>query len=290
MIDLVALSAPLLRATARARSLKGCTLVIKLGGSAMEDPTATEGTLDSIAALHQLGLRIVLVHGGGMPIDRAMTVAGIEPQRVQGRRVTDDETLEIVVTVLGELSDGLVSQFERRDVAALAMHDIELMPVYATKLTINGESLGHVGEPHTVDRERIMDLLDNEMIPVIPSIALFDNSEGESHDWLNINADTMASAIAGELEADAIYFLTDTPGVLANRADPASLYSRLKVAECKKLIDDGVIEGGMIPKVEACFEALEAGAKRAVILDGRNPNSLLSEFVSDTVLGTEIVP
>jgi acetylglutamate kinase len=290
MTDLSNLAAPLLRATARARSLKDATLVIKLGGSAMEDPAATKGTLDAVAVLYDLGLQLIIVHGGGKPIDRAMADAGIEPRKIHGRRVTDEATLEIVVKVLSEISESLAAQLETRGVSALALTDQDLMPVSASLLAVKGESLGYVGQPDSVDGERITAQLVNGTIPVIPSIALASKQDVAGHDWLNVNADTMASAIAGELNSETIYFLTDTPGVLANRNDPASLYVRLTVAECRKLIADGVIEGGMIPKVEACFEALDAGAKRAVILDGRNPYSLLSEFVSDTALGTEILP
>src|SRR5256885_1943633 len=134
MTDLAALAAPLLRATARARSLKDATLVIKLGGSAMEDPVATAGTLDAIAALHQLGLRLILVHGGGKTIDRAMLEAGIEPRKIHGRRCTDDATLEIVVEVLGNTAMYILGELDERGVGAFTMHEAELMPVQGQKL------------------------------------------------------------------------------------------------------------------------------------------------------------
>lgn len=285
MTELATLATPLLRATAKARTLANATLVIKLGGSAMEDPVATAGTLDSIAALHQLGLRTVILHGGGKPIDRAMAAEGIEVKKVQGRRYTDEATLQIVVAVLGEIAEGLADELEKRGIAGFPMHDPEVMPVQGERLTLDGTDLGHVGQPTSINTVSLTDSMDGGMIPIIPSLAL-----DRENNWLNVNADTVASAVAGYLQAGSVYFLTDTPGVLANRHDPASLHARLTVAQCKSLIASGVIEGGMIPKVEACFEALDAGAKRAVILDGRNPHSLLSEFVSDTVLGTEILP
>lgn len=285
MTDLAILAAPLLRATARARSLHEAPFVIKLGGSAMEDPAATEGTLDSIAALYQLGLKLILVHGGGKPIDRAMAEAGIKPVKVQGRRVTDDETLKLVVDVLGKIAEDLVAKLESRGVPALAMSDVELMPIGAKRLSIDGADLGHVGSPTAVDIDRVVGTMDSGMVPIIPSMALDDEQN-----WLNVNADTVASAVAGAIQAESAYFLTDTPGVLKDRNDPASLVTRLTVGECQQLIAAGVIEGGMIPKVAACFEAVGSGANRAVILDGRNPYSLLSEFISDVVSGTEILP
>ena len=284
MTDLASLATPLLRATARARSLKDATLVIKLGGSAMEDPTAFDGTLDAVAAIHQLGLRMILVHGGGKAIDRAMTEAGLTPRKILGRRYTDEETLDIVFRVLVKISEDIVAELTGRDV------DVENhMGIKASRLQIADASgqlvdLGFVGQPTSVDTDYINAWLNDRFLIVIPSMGQ------DEHSWLNINADTAASAIAGAIKAEVIYFLTDTVGVLANRNDPSSLLPRLTVAECNKLIADGTIDGGMIPKVEACFEALAAGAKRAVILDGRNPHSLLGEFVSDQILGTEILP
>jgi len=290
MTDLAILASSLLRATARARSLKDSTLIVKLGGSAMEDPTAFAGTLDSIAALHRLGLKLVLVHGGGKPIDRAMAAAGLEPKKVLGRRYTDEATLAVVVRVLKDnINRDLVEKLRARGVPAQARHSGELQVVMGRLLMLPGidlqpVDLGFVGEPTYIDAIHLRVAFVDGFVPVVPSLAL-DDAGG----WLNVNADTVASAIAGAMQADAAYFLTDTPGVLADRADPSSLYARLTIAECKELIANGVIDGGMIPKVEACFEALDAGAKRAVILDGRNPHSLLAEFVGDTVPGTEIL-
>ena len=287
----------LLRAASRARALRGRVLVVKLGGSAMEDPAATRGTLESVVCLQTLGVGLVLVHGGGKPIDRAMAAAGLEPKKVAGRRYTDEKTLAIVVRVLRELNAGLVEQVRALGGHATGFPDPESgdhsfggYPIYGDRLTLTGPGgeaidLGHVGRVADVDVQELEVMVDfGGEIPILASLA-----SSPAYTWLNVNADTAASAVAGALKAEACYFLTDTPGVLRDVKDPGSLIPRLTRAECQKLIADGVIAGGMIPKVEACFEALDAGAGRAVILDGRNPHALLCEFVSENLSGTVIV-
>jgi acetylglutamate kinase len=274
----------LLRAAARARSLRGRVLVVKLGGSAMEDPAATHGTLESVVALQTLGVRLVLVHGGGKPIDRAMAAAGLEPRKVAGRRYTDEATLEIVVRVLVEINRDIADQIALLGGAAGGHTRPERFPLLGERLTLAGPDgqpidLGRVGKVTAVRA-----YAPHDHVPVIPSLAV-DGDGG----WLNVNADTAASAVAGALKAEVCYFLTDTPGVLRDVTDPGSLIPRLTRAECERLIRDGVIAGGMVPKVEACFEALDAGAGRAVILDGRKPHALLDEFVSENLSGTVIV-
>ncbi len=276
----------LLRAAARARALRGRVLVVKLGGSAMEDPAATRGTLEAVVCLQTLGVRLVLVHGGGKPIDRAMAAAGLEPKKVAGRRYTDEKTLEIVVRVLHELGNGLVEQVRGLGGQATFM----AYQMNGGQLSLPGPDgrsidLGRVGTVNSVETNHIGRAIDDGRVPIIPSLALADDGG-----WLNVNADTAASAVAGALKAEACYFLTDTPGVLRDVTDPGSLIPRLTRKDAEQLISDGVIAGGMVPKVEACFEALSAGAGRAVILDGRDPYALLREFVSANPAGTEIVP
>lgn len=287
------MSENLIRAATQARSMRGHIVVVKLGGSAMEDPVATRGTLQSVATLRTLGMNLILVHGGGKPIDRAMQTAGLTPKKVLGRRYTDDATLQIVVDVLQELNAGLVRQLEDLDELALGFNgesDTSEFPLHGERLMLPGldlqpVDLGRVGKVTRVNADALREIVEiGREIPVIPSLAI-DTDGG----WLNVNADTVASAVAGALQAESVFFLTDTPGVLRTVTDPASLFARLTRRQCEQLLTDGVIAGGMIPKVEACFDALDAGAKRAVILDGRQPYALLNEFVSDRVLGTEIV-
>ena len=283
MPDLTVPAELLIRACARARELRGRIVVVKLGGSAMEDPAATRGTLEAVVALQTLGVRLVLVHGGGKPIDRAMAAAGIEPKKVAGRRYTDDATLDVVVRVLTELNRGIVDRLANLGGTATAATDV----LAGERLLLPGLDLQPVELGRVGTVTRVSDGLAETTattIPVIPCLARSTEDGG----WLNVNADTAASAVAGALAAEVCYFLTDTPGVLRDVREPGSLIPRLTEAECRQLIADGVIAGGMIPKVEACFEALAAGAERAVILDGRNPHALLGEFVIDTPAGTEI--
>ena len=277
---------------------RGRPVVVKLGGSAMEDPAATDACLRSVATLNKLGVPLVLVHGGGKPIDRAMAEAGLVPKKVAGRRYTDDATLAIVVRVLkDEINAGLVAKLRELGVDAFGASKLPSGNWFllGNRLTMPGPDgqpidLGHVGTVRFVDDEFLRAAFGEDTtvpafgtLPVVPSLALDDNEN-----WLNVNADTAASAVAGALKADKAIFLTDTPGVLRDRSNPASLIPKLTERDARELIASGVIDGGMVPKVEACFEALEAGAKSALILDGREKFSLLDVFLHDTFKGTAI--
>lgn len=256
-------------------------VVVKLGGSAMEDPAATAACLKSVATLHRLGVPLALVHGGGKPIDRAMAEAGLTPKKVAGRRYTDDATLAIVVRVLrDELNAGLVARLAALGCPAVGVH----AALFGERLLLPGldlqpVDLGRVGSVTRVDTDAL-----RGGVPVVPSLAIDVHDGG----WLNVNADTAASAVAGALGAARAVFLTDTPGVLRDRANPASLVPELSETQARDLIAAGVIDGGMVPKVEACFEALAAGAGAALILDGRVPYALLDAFLRDTFTGTAI--
>ncbi|MFM8274863.1 MAG: acetylglutamate kinase [Gemmata sp.] len=272
----------------RLRAHRGRPVVVKLGGSAMEDPAATDACLKSVATLNALGVPVVLVHGGGKPIDRAMADAGIIPRKVAGRRYTDDATLAIVVRVLHGLNRDLVARLERLGTNATGYNEAGSFPVTGERLVLSegGEpvDLGRVGRPTQVRVTAFASEIGScGHVPVVPSLAV-DGAGG----WLNVNADTAASAVAGTLKAEKAVFLTDTPGVLRDRANPGSLVSSLTEREARHLIASGVIDGGMVPKVEACFEALAAGATAALILDGRVPYSLLDVFLKDTFKGTVI--
>jgi acetylglutamate kinase len=259
-------------------------VVVKLGGSAMEDPAATDACLKSVATLNRLRVPVIVVHGGGKPIDRAMAEAGLTPKKVAGRRYTDDATLEIVVTVLHEIGRGLAAQLSSLGATA-ALMPYQLTGSQLALPSPDGRAidLGRVGSVTHVGTTTLAQAMEQGTIPVIPSLALH-----EDGGWLNVNADTAASAVAGALEADKAIFLTDTPGVLRDRSDPKSLIPKLTEREARGLIASGVIDGGMVPKVEACFEALQAGARSALILDGREKYSLLDVFLHDTFTGTEI--
>jgi acetylglutamate kinase len=272
----------------RLGDLRNQTVVVKLGGSAMEDPAATDACLRSVVTLQALGLRLVLVHGGGKPIDRAMAEAGLTPRKVAGRRYTDDATLAIVVAVLGRINREIVDRLHSLGCRACSHEKPMTFPLRGERLALSGPGneridLGRVGTVATVLVGSLETEFELGLLPVIPCLAL--DSAGS---WLNVNADTAAAAVAGALKADKAIFLTDTPGVLRDRSDPQSLLPHLTEQECRGLIATGVIDGGMVPKVEACFEALEAGARSALILDGRVPYSLLDVFLHDSFTGTEI--
>lgn len=278
-------------AVARVAAQKNGPVVVKLGGSAMEDPAATDACLKSVATLNRLGVPLVLVHGGGKPIDRAMAEAGLTPKKVAGRRYTDAATLKVVVQVLEEISHDLERRLISLGADAHAHVGSDHFPLLGQPLRLLDADgcpidLGWVGAVEQVDAEDLIWRVGEcGELSVIPSLALCPVGPGG---WLNVNADTAAAAVAGALKADKVIFLTDTPGVLHDRANPASLIPELTEQEARGLIASGVIDGGMVPKVEACFEALEAGAKAALILDGRVPFSLLDVFLHDTFKGTAI--
>ncbi|VTR95526.1 acetylglutamate kinase : Acetylglutamate kinase OS=Singulisphaera acidiphila (strain ATCC BAA-1392 / DSM 18658 / VKM B-2454 / MOB10) GN=argB PE=3 SV=1: AA_kinase [Gemmata massiliana] len=272
-------------AVERLTAHRGRPIVVKLGGSAMEDPAATDACLRSVVTLFRFGVEVVLVHGGGKPIDRAMAETGLTPRKVAGRRYTDDDTLKIVVRVLQEIGHDLADRLTKWGCPATVTPDALL----GERLVLPGADgkpidLGRVGTPTDLAHSPIGRAgTPYDYVQVIPSIAR--DTEGQ---WLNVNADTAASFVAGALKADKAVFLTDTPGVLRDRANPKSLIPQLTERECRDLIASGVIDGGMVPKVEACFEALDACAKSALILDGRVPYSLLNVFLHDTFTGTVI--
>jgi acetylglutamate kinase len=258
----------------------GRPVVVKLGGSAMEHRPTTLATLGAVAALAGAGLKLALVHGGGKPIDRAMAAAGLTPVKIQGRRFTDDATLAIVAAVLAELNAGLERDLRDLGCDVVGFRDFSGYPAFPLAgerlllpgLDLNPVDLGRVGFVTTVDRDAILSSAGGG-VPVLPSLCV-SSAEGG---MLNVNADTVAAAVAKALGAETVVFLTDTPGVLRDVADPGSLLTELTRGECEQLMRDGVIAGGMVPKVEACFDALDAGATRAVILDGRDPLSLVND-------------
>jgi acetylglutamate kinase len=279
----------LIEALSYIRKFRDKLTVIKLGGSAMEDPDVLRATLQDVVFMETVGMRPVLVHGGGKPIDRAMAQAGLKPRKVQGRRFTDDETLAIVVQVLlKEINTGIEQQIRALGGRAVGPHLGSLQYLHGEKLLLPGPEgepidLGRVGKVTRVDVDLIRDFCAAGVVPVIPSLAL--DADGG---WLNINADTAAAGVAAQLQAEKLVLLTDTPGILRDRRDSNSLLSTLNAATCRELISDGVIDEGMIPKVEACLDSLRAGVKKTHIIDGRLRHSLLLEIYTDRGVGTEI--
>jgi len=280
------------------RRFRGKYVVIKLGGSALEEEQAVRNFLTDVLFLETVGMKPVLVHGGGKAISNAMNDAGIEPRFVNGRRYTDDATLEIVARVLAtEICASLVDEIRRQGGKAAGLSFATENVLIAERLTsfegsdsqlstLNSQpvDLGHVGHVVDLNRELLDCVLHSETIPVLPSVGM--TRDGQR---LNINADTAAAAVARLLKAEKLVFLSDVPGIFRDRSNPATLISHLEAADVRTLIADGTIDAGMIPKVEAALEALEAGVGKVHLVDAGMPHSVLLEIYSNVGVGTEIV-
>jgi acetylglutamate kinase len=292
MDDAIRKAETLIEALSYIRRFRHRLTVIKLGGSAMEDPDALQATLQDVVFMATVGLRPILVHGGGKPIDRAMAAAGLTPRKVQGRRYTDPATLDIVGRVLiDEINAGIVAAVRQLGGRAVGLHRPPLPVLFGRRMTLPGEDgrpidLGHVGSVERVDTELIETFCAAGVVPVIPSLAL---QEGPGQNWLNVNADTAAAAVAVQLGAEKLVFLSDTPGILMDRRDESTLLPHLDATACRDLVARGVIDSGMIPKVEACLDALKGGVKKTHMIDGRLRHSLLLEIYTDRGVGTEII-
>lgn len=272
------------------RQFRGRYVVIKLGGSTLDDTECVRSFLTDVVFMETVGMRPVLVHGGGKPISRAMKEAGIEPRFVHGRRYTDDRTIEIVGRVLAEeICPGLVAGIRQQGGQAVGLSYASENCLIGEILTLVGDGgaaidLGRVGHVVALNRDPIEQAARSGRIPVIPSIAL-DAAGGK----LNVNADTAAAAVARLLGAEKLVFLSDVAGIQLDEKDPTTLMSHLDVARCQELRADGTIGTGMLPKVDAAVEAIEAGVRKVHIVDGRMPHSMLLEVYSDKGVGTEIV-
>jgi acetylglutamate kinase len=267
--------------------------VIKLGGSVMEDPETLRALLVDVVFMQTVGMRPVIVHGGGKAITVAMEKAGLTARFVQGRRYTDAATLEIVARVLAEeINADIVRHINKFGGRATGLHHkAALQCLYGHKLTLpdgHGGSidLGLVGEVSEVDAPPIENACLGGVVPVLPSLAEDEDQEGQ---LLNVNADTAAAAVAKALTAVKLVFLTDTPGILRDKNEPSSLIPGLTPEDCRDLIDQGIIDRGMIPKVEACLDCLANGVLKTHIIDGRLPHALLLEIFTHTGIGSEIV-
>jgi len=265
--------------------------VIKLGGSVLEHEQALRHVLLDIVFMETVGMRPVVVHGGGAAIDRAMDAAGLVPRKIRGRRYTDEATLKIVEQVLGyEMNERLAAQIEELGGRAMPLNFRTTNVLFGERLTLTDEDgqpldLGHVGRVTRVDRTTIENLCYAGQVPVIPSLALDEQTGGK----LNINADTAATAVAQAVGAEKLVYMSDVNGVRRNKHDPDSIIHSLTDREARELIQSGVIDAGMIPKVEACLETLDRGVRKVHIIDGRLRHSLLLEIYTTRGVGTEIV-
>lgn len=272
------------------RRFRGKTTVIKLGGSLMANPDAMRHTLLDIIFMETVGMRPVVVHGGGPSINKAMEAAAIEPVWVKGRRVTDAKTLDIVEQTLGyELNTFLTEEVERLGGRAMNLNFRTTNVLFGEKLLLEEPGsapidLGYVGQVTRVDRQTIESLTYTGQIPFIPSMCIDPN--GQKY---NVNADTAAMAVAESLGAEKLIFISDVNGVRRDKDDPKSVIHSMTAAEAKALIEQGVISGGMIPKVEACLSTLNRGVGKVHIIDGQLRHSLLLEIYTTAGVGTEIL-
>lgn len=264
----------------------GKCFVVKYGGAAMVDDRLKARVMQDIVLLQTVGIKPVLVHGGGKEVSEVMQRMGLQPRFAGGLRVTDAETMEIVEMVLaGTTNKGIVSLIHRAGGKAVGLSGKDGNLMVAKKLTPNGQDIGYVGEVTRVNPEVIEVLSGVGYVPVISSVAI--GEDGQSY---NVNADHAAGAIAAALKAEKLIVLTDVPGVLANLKDPTSLISEMSIAEAEDLLRNGKAESGMAPKLEACITALRGGVHRAHIIDGRQPHAILIEVFTDRGVGTMVKP
>ena len=261
------------------KNYSGKIVVVKYGGNAMVSEALKQQVMEDIALLWLIGVKVVLVHGGGPEISDTMKKLGKQAVFVDGLRVTDKETVDIVQMVLaGKVNKTLVNLLQMKGGHAVGLSGIDGGILEAK---MKNEALGYVGQITRIRTQPILDLLEKNYIPVISTIA--SDRQGNTY---NINGDTAAAYIAGELKAERLIMMTDIDGILYDKDDPNSLIRELRVSEAKKLFDTGVISGGMIPKVDCCIEAIGRGVKNVVILDGRVPHSILMELLTNEGAGT----
>ena len=257
----------------------GKIVVVKYGGNAMINEELKDSVMQDIILLSLIGVKVVLVHGGGPEITEMLFKIGKESQFVNGLRVTDKETVDVVQMVLaGKVNKNLVNLIENKGGKAMGLSGIDGHMIEAA---VKDEALGFVGEITDVNVQPILDVIEKGYIPVVSTIGC--DKEGNTY---NINADTAAARIAGELCAESLISMTDIAGILKNKNDPSTLISKITVKEAPELIENGTINGGMIPKVECCINAIKWGVKKVFIIDGRVPHSILIETLTDEGIGT----
>ncbi len=264
----------------------GKTVVVKYGGNAMLNENLKSAVMKDLVLLNTIGVKVVLVHGGGPEINHMLERVGKESKFINGLRYTDFETMEIVQMVLtGKLNKDICKIIEQEGGKAVGLSGVDSGLLRAKKLEKDGVDLGFVGEVEEVHPEIIESLLNEGFIPVVSSVAM--GLQGDSNSY-NINADTAAAKIAIALNAEKFVQLTNVAGVLRDVNEPGSLIPRIHIEDVQKFIDDGIISGGMIPKIECCMLARRGGVPRTHIIDGRVPHSLLIEMFSDRGIGTMI--
>lgn len=259
-------------------------IVVKYGGSAMIDEELKRSVIEDVVLLKLVGFKPIIVHGGGKEISRWVGKVGMEPHFFNGFRVTDEDTMEIVEMVLNKVNKSLVEKVESLGVRAIGISGKDGGLLKVEKKKVDGEDIGYVGDVVSVNPKVLHDLLEKDFLPIVAPTGLDD-----AFNTYNVNADDAASAIAQAMQAEKLAFLSDVAGVLEDKDDPSTLISELHVSEVKKLIDDGIIAGGMIPKILNCVDVIENGVQRVHILDGRIPHCLLLEIFTNRGIGTAVL-
>ena len=266
------------------QKFNGTKIVVKYGGSAMLDENLKYNVIRDIAMLKLIGLKPIIVHGGGKEISKWVSMIGKEPEFINGLRVTDAQTMEIAEMVLSKVNKGLVQMMQKLGINAVGISGKDGGLMTVTKKFPGGKDIGYVGEVTDVNSKILDTLIDNDFIPVIAPI-------GSSKDFesYNINADDAACAVAKAINAEKLVFLTDIEGIYMDPNDKESLISEMNVAEAKEFIEKGIVGGGMLPKLTNCIDAIENGVSRVHVLDGRVEHCLLLEFFTEKGIGTAIL-
>lgn len=259
-------------------------IVVKYGGSAMVDEELKRQVIEDVTLLKLVGFKPIIVHGGGKEISKWVGKVGMEPQFINGLRVTDEETMEVAEMVLGKVNKSLVQLVEELGVRAIGISGKDGGLLKVDKKLSDGKDIGYVGDVKKVNAEVLYDLLEKDFLPIVCPVGMDDD-----YNTYNINADDAACAIAREVEAEKLAFLTDIEGVYKDPKDPKTLISELRVDEAQQLMDEGYIGGGMLPKLQNCIDAIENGVSRVHILDGRIPHCLLLEIFTNRGIGTAIL-
>lgn len=274
----------LLKALPYIQRFYGKILVIKIGGALVEEKKVRNKTLKDLVLLNFLGMKPVVVHGGGSKVSKRMKKKGKEPKFIEGLRVTDEETIEIIHRLLGgKINKEIVLGLKKEGGLALGITGIDGNLIQAKKIKSKKEDLGFVGEIEKINPKIIKYLINESYIPVIASIGA--DEKGLS---LNLNADTVAAELASSLKAEKLILITDVPGVLSDTGDDSSTIPTLKLGEAQNLIENGVVTEGMIPKIKACLKGIENGVNYAHIINGEIPHAILLELLTERETGTVI--
>ncbi len=284
MNDVLIKAQTLIEALPYIRDFSDKKVIVKYGGSAMLDEKLQQSVIKDVALLKLVGMKPIIVHGGGKEISKWVRLMGKEPEFVEGLRVTDDDTMEVAEMVLNKVNKHLVQMMEKLGVRAAGISGKDGGMLVCDKKLVNDRDIGYVGEVREVNSDLIDTLLENGFVPIIAPIGL-----GDDYKAYNINADDAACAIAKSMKAEKLVFMTDIEGVCRDADDPSTLLSVLTLDEANRMISEGFVGGGMIPKLKNCIDAVEGGVNRVHILDGRREHCLLLEFYTKKGIGTAII-